>query len=123
MRKIPAMKWIARSWGTVILAFVLFFVVAGIFGDEPDVGLQNTREIIIFALFPVGTLLGLTLALKWEGPGGLIATTSLLGLFVLRPDLLASPVFPLGIAPPGFLYLAYWLLSRPKAKSSPRIAP
>jgi len=35
-------------------------------------------------------------------------SVSLIGLFVLRPDLLFVAWFSLGIAPPGILYLVYW---------------
>lgn len=105
--------WIARIWGTLILAFLLFFVLAHIFGDEDKLGgFLNTKEVVIFFFFPVCTILGLSLALKWEGLGGLISTVGIIGLFVLRSDLLSSLIFIGIIAPPGLLYLIYWYISK-----------
>ena len=71
--------WIARIWGTLILVFVLFFIVALIVGgDESGEGLFNTKEIITFIFFPLSTVIGLGIALKWEGFGGLITTIGII---------------------------------------------
>ena len=68
-------RWIARIWGTLILAFVLFFILALIFGeDESGKGIFSTSEVITFIFFPISTVIGLTIAFKWEGLGGLITT-------------------------------------------------
>ena len=104
--------WIARIWGTLILAFVLVFMIPGFFGADAGEGLRDTREVVTFILFPVCTVVGLGLAYRWAGLGGLVATAGTIGLFVLRPDLIASPWFTVAIAPPGILYLAFWALTR-----------
>lgn len=110
--------WIARLWGTLISAFVLFFVIALIFGDpESGEGLVNTSDVVIFIFFPVSTIVGLALALKWEGLGGLITTIGLIGLFILRTDLISSPFFIFGIIPPGILYMVYWYLTKQQTKT------
>ena len=44
--------WIARVWGTLILAFVLVFMVSGIFGTDAGEGLRDAREVMTFILFP-----------------------------------------------------------------------
>lgn len=101
----------ARITGSLILAFVLFFVLAHIFGEEESgSGFKNTSEAITFIFFPVSTVLGLGLALKWEGLGGLIVILGMIGLFIIRPDLL-GPLFLIPLIPGG-LYSSYWLLSR-----------
>lgn len=116
MNRTNTLRWLARIWGTLILAFVLFFLLAHIFGEESSEelrnALRNAREVITFLLFPIGTVVGLGIALRWEGLGGLIATISVIGLFILRPDLISAPWLILGIAPPGILYILYWFLSR-----------
>lgn len=104
--------WIARIWGTLILAFLLGFLVPGIFGAEAGEGLRDAREIVTFILFPMCTVVGLGVAYRWAGLGGLIATAGTIGLFVLRPDLVLSPWFTFAIAPPGVLYLAYWAMTK-----------
>lgn len=104
-------RWMARITGSLILAFVLFFVLAHIFGEEESgSGFKNTSEAITFIFFPVSTVLGLGLALKWEGLGGLIVILGMIGLFIIRPDLL-GPLFLIPLIPGG-LYSSYWLLSR-----------
>ena len=111
-------RWIARIWGTLILTFVLFFVLALIFGDEESgEGLVNTSEVFTFIFFPVSSIIGLTIALKWEGLGGLITTIGIIGLFIIRIDLISNPYFIGGIAPPGILYIVYWFLAKSQAET------
>jgi len=107
-------RWIARIWGTAILAFVLFFVVAHIFGSEGSEGSGGIRDIkeAIVAISGIIAITGLAFALKWEGIGGLLTTLGLIGLFILRPDLISNPYIIGGIAPPGILYLIYWYLTK-----------
>jgi len=103
-------RWIARIWGTSILAFVLFFLFAHIFGTEEG-GKGFNNNSISFIFFPVSSIIGLAIALKWEGLGGLITTVGIIGLFILRFDLISDPFFICGITAPGILYLVYWYLS------------
>jgi len=118
-RIITMIRWIARIWGTLILAFVLFFVVALIVGgDEFGDGLFNTREVITFIFFPVSTVIGLSIALKREGLGGLITTLGMIGLLIMRFDLLSNLYFIVGIAPPGILYMVYWYVTKRKAQNN-----
>lgn len=81
--------WTARITGSIILAFLLFFVLAHLFGtDESDNGFSSTEEILTFICFPISTIAGLSTAYKWPGLGGLITVIGCIGLFVLRSDLL-----------------------------------
>lgn len=108
-------RWIARISGSLILAFILFFLLAHVFGeDESGNGFQNTKEVITFLFFPISTSIGLSLALKWEGLGGIITVAGMIGLFALRPDLLNNK-FSINMAIPlipGVLYIAYWLIKK-----------
>jgi hypothetical protein len=105
--------WTARLWGTLIFVFVSFFLFAGIFGNEQGGGgIRNTQELFSFIFFPCMNIIGLALAWKWEGLGGLIATISMMGMFFMRFDLITDPYFIFGITPPGILYLVYWHLSK-----------
>ena len=105
--------WVARIWGSLIVVFILFFLTMEAFGSESTApGFLNYREIVTFIFFPMSTVIGLVIALKWEGLGGLIATVGIVMLFVLRPDLLVAFIFVAGRSPPGILYLIYWYLRR-----------
>jgi len=110
-KTINIIRWIARIWGTSILAFVLFFLFANIFGTEGG-GNGFNNNSISFIFFPISSIIGLAIALKWEGLGGLIATVGIIVFFILRSDLISDPFFICGIAPPGVLYLVYWYLSK-----------
>ncbi len=104
--------WIARIWGTLILAFVLFFLFAGIFGNEESgEGLETASDIITFSCFPISTVIGLSVAWKWESWGGLITIGGMVGLFILRPDLIFN-LFYAAVLVSGLLFLIYRYLSR-----------
>ena len=107
---------IARIWGSIIVAFVLFFLIAHLFGNEDSgKGLRDTKELITFIFFPVSTLVGLSIAYKWEGLGGLIASLGLItGPIVTGqyPNRAEDLIFVMIIYPPGFLYLIYWFKSK-----------
>lgn len=106
-------RWIARIWGTSILAFVLFLLFTHIFGtEEGDNGFNNTRELISFIFFPCSIIIGLAIAMKWDGLGGLITTIGMIGLFITRFDLISDPFFICGITPTGILFIVYWYLSK-----------
>lgn len=104
--------WMARIWGSLILGFVLFFLLAHLIKPERPLaeGLQDPRDLITFICFPVLSMLGLIIAYKYEGIGGLISCVALLTAMLLNRAL--DLKFLLLIFPPGFLYLIYWQLSR-----------
>ena len=103
--------WTARVWGSLILAFVLFFLIASLFGEWGE-GLRNPRELLVFLTFPVSTVVGLAIAWRREGLGGLITVGGMIIAFIVRPDLIRNLFFSVGVVGPGILYLAYWALTR-----------
>ena len=109
-------RWIARIWGTSILAFVLFFLFAYIFETEESGGISGIKESIV-AILGIIAIIGLAIALKWEGLGGLLTIVGLIGFFILRFDLISNPYIIAGIAPPGILYLVYWYLTKGQTKT------
>lgn len=99
-------RWIARIWGLLLLAFISFFLLAHVFGDEePSTAFQNQREVISFLCFPVSTIAGLILAWKWERAGGWIIVAGMAALLVIRTDLVSQPIFVLGMVMPGILFI------------------
>ncbi len=111
-RRLLIVRWTARISGSLILAFILFMLAANVFGqDQSGGGLNTTRDIITFICFPISTVIGLSLALKWEGTGGLITIFGMIGLILLRPDLLTAILVLVPIVP-GFLYALYWAYNR-----------
>ena len=109
-------RWVARIWGTSILVFVLFFLFADLFGTEKGGGIRDLKEAIV-AITGIIAIIGLGIALKWEGLGGLLTISGLTGLFTVRFDLSSNPYIIGGIAPPGILYLVYWYLTKKQVKT------
>jgi len=106
-------RWIARIWGTLSLLFLLLMIGAHIFGNqEPEgAGFRSSSELLSFIFFPVCTVIGLLLAWRWDGLGGVITVGAIIGFHIIRPDLLFNLMID-GLAAPGLLFLAYWLLMR-----------
>jgi hypothetical protein len=108
-------RWIARIWGSLSLAFMLLFLGAHLLGSitgegEPLGKFHSVEEIISFLCFPICIIVGLALAWKWEGMGGLITITGI-GIFhIIRPELLFNLAID-GLALQGLLYHIYWILN------------
>ena len=85
-------RWIARISGSFVLSFLLFMLGGHLFGTEgfEENSFRSTGEVLTFLFFPVTVMLGLIIGWKWDGPGGLIATVGMMGLFAFRPELLSE---------------------------------
>jgi hypothetical protein len=70
-------RWIARVWGSLSLVFMLF-VVGGIYGSITGTGKAFGHPSMSFLFFPVSVIIGLGVAWKWEGIGGLITTAGMI---------------------------------------------
>ena len=110
-------RWIARIWGSISLIFMIFFVGAHIYGSITGKGEALGHLSISFLFFPINTLIGLAIAWKWEGLGGLISIGGIIGFHIIRPDLLFDKMID-GLAAPGLLFLIYWLLTKRMDKTS-----
>ena len=102
-------RWVARIWGTLVLAFVLFFLIAHLFGvHEAGAELLSTKDKLTFLFFPLSTLTGLAIAWKWEGTGGSITVLGMIGLLIIRPNLLSAFWLIGAVLIPGLMYMIYW---------------
>ena len=99
--------WESLILGGIVLAFVGWFLVAHLVQPQGG-GFNNTLEGISFGFFPVGLCIGLALAYWRRGLGGAIALGSMIGLFVLRPDLLGQWMFLVFVLP-GLGYVVHAL--------------
>lgn len=110
-------RLVARIWGSLFLLFLLFMVGAHVIGaisgaGASEDGFRSAAEVLTFIFFfPVGPMVGLALAWKWEGLGGAITTGGIIGLLVMSPASIDNPYF-VGIGICGLLFLIYWALSR-----------
>jgi len=108
--------WSARILGVLILLITLYFFFGHIFSThESSRGFQSASEIISFLFFPIITIIGLIIALKWEGLGGLMTIIGIIGFIVLNPVMIINPYIFIPIVP-AVLYSIYWLMSKRETK-------
>ena len=103
------LRWIARIWGSLCLLLGIIFIaemVEHLSGES-----QFSTNFIASLFFPGVSLIGLGIAWKWEGLGGLITIAGIIIHQIISPSL---PKFTgqLLFAIPGLLFLLYWFLSR-----------
>ena len=113
-RNKETIKWIARIWSILSLAFLLLFFATSIFSSGGD-DTFAFKDMLQFVFFPIGLTIGLILAWKWEGLGGIIAISSIIGfhlqMLVKHGNLDFSLIIEL-LAAPGIMFILYWILSR-----------
>jgi len=112
MASTRVVRWTARIVSIIVLVFVLFFVIADLLDNYSVEDPLPLLDKVAFIFFPLSTIVGLCMAWRWEGLGGLIIIAGLIGLLTIRPDLLSSPLLLALIAIPGMLFLLYWYLAR-----------
>jgi hypothetical protein len=135
-RATTRIRWIARIWGTLILAVVLL-VFIGVAWDWLTAAPADPHAVEDYApietlppVFAVLSAVGLAIAWRWEGVGGAMAVAfNLAGLPVLLIHWPLAQGFPhyllapygvwLMIGVPGVLYLICWWRSRRRAISPP----
>lgn len=115
--KLTILRWIARIWSYIVVAFILLFVGAQIVGTGIDADSFDLVTGLGFAFFPIGLVLGLIIAWWKEGLGGIIATLSIIIFHLVMFIGQGDPSFVLFIellAVPGPLFIICWLLTRKK---------
>ncbi len=111
-RTLKIILWSARILGTLALGFLLFITFAEVFNsEEKGLGLVATKDKLSFIFFPLSTIIGLLLAYKFKGLGGMITVGGMICLHIVRPDL-ASNLLISVLAIPGLLYIIYSVWSK-----------
>lgn len=98
--------WLARLLGSVTIAFLLFMTIGELLSTDSKTLMIKTSDAIALLLFPVSTIIGLLIAFRWKGIGGLITVGGMIILHIIRPDL-ASSLLISAFAIPGLLYIIY----------------
>jgi hypothetical protein len=120
-RPATALRWTARIIGTLfVVVFVAFFVTDAV--QKETRAIESDVLPATFSLFLA--FMGLIIAWKWEGVGGLVALGGLILYCILglRTDVKpAATIFVAGIyALPAILFLVYW---RQTKREDPKSRP
>lgn len=101
----------ARSASIICLAIIFLFFV----GEGVDFGLLTYKEYVGLMFFPVGVFIGLVLAWREEGLGGIISVASIFAFYLIYGWLLNGNIRQgwafMPFLLPGFLFLLYWFFS------------
>ena len=104
MRLDMALRWTARLWSIASIAVLLAFAFGGRESIRP-----TAAQAVGVLLFPVGVTVGLVVAWRREGLGGLVSVCSLalfyFWMFTRLGRMPTGPYFLL-LAAPGFLFIA-----------------
>jgi hypothetical protein len=128
-RRIKVIRWIARIWGSLILAIVLFITLGYSYNliteGEADPYAEEDIPPIEYSgpvLMLVSTI-GLAIAWKFEGVGGLI-TVGAQVLFIilqfiqepisLEAIFIVPLILSLFVMLPGLLFVMYWKETKKK---------
>lgn len=103
-------RWLARIWSILSIAFLTFMVFAHIIGGEFG-SFNSTQEFIMFCFFPIGIIIGMLIAWKNEGLGGAITTVSII-MFHIIGNLYSLDIWIDGLSVPGILFLLSWKISK-----------
>ena len=114
-------RWSARILSILSIGILLLFLVGE--GDFSQPISLTPREWIGLLFFPLGVVIGMVVAWRWEGIGSAISIGSLLAFYLLHFAMMhrfPSGPFFLIFTLPGFLFGLSWLLSR--GKKEPRVS-
>ena len=107
---IISIRWLARILSIASISFISFMVIAHIVGEEFGT-FNSSSEVIQFLFFPSGVYIGMIIAWKWEGLGGLITTISIITFHILGYSY-SLDFWIDGLSTPGLLFLFCFLISR-----------
>lgn len=114
---ITVLRWIARIWTVISLAFLAVMLIGELWGtiNAGTVIWPTISEWIGMLFFPIGIIVGLALVWKKELLGSIITLGSFVifyvYIFILSGILPRGPYFAL-VALPGLLFLIVWLLQK-----------
>ncbi|MCA9974361.1 MAG: hypothetical protein KC413_01370 [Anaerolineales bacterium] len=116
MKQTQWLRYLARGWSLLSLAFVLLFVFGELLNASP--ARPTAAEWLGLILFPGGVCLGLLLAWRYERSGGLLALLSLAAFYIWSyvhsGQWPGGPYFLL-VAIPGLFFLLANTQERPMA--------
>jgi hypothetical protein len=97
-------RWTARALGTFIAGVLLMFMI----GEHYNPFTMQLRDAIHTLFMPVGVVVGLALAWRWEWLGGAVATGGMTGWYLfetVKSGRLTTGWYFALILLPGLLFL------------------
>jgi hypothetical protein len=118
-RSFPATvcRWTGRLLSLLTIGTLLLFMI----GEGFNPLHFKARELLLAACFPLGLLLGLALAWRWEKLGGTLTIASLAAFYLIH--YVGSGRFPRGpffalLVLPGLFFLLAGLAAKRKAEAA-----
>ena len=112
--------WTARIWGSIMLLFGLIMFGGEIvehLSGKPSFSIDSVSDLLVILFFPAGTLIGLGIAWKWEGLGGLVIIGGIICSQMIKHGTILFDPLTFLFGAPGLLFLIYWYLSRHKKET------
>ena len=112
---LSVIRWIAR----IIALFFILTMLLIFFGQILDGGGPPLEAWIGILFMPIGVVVGLALAWKWEGLGGLVVLLSLIDFhlfLIVRDGMFRFISFADLTIIPAILFLAYWYLTKRRTR-------
>jgi hypothetical protein len=115
-KALTILRWTARILSILSIGVVLLFMI----GEGFNLSGFKTKTFFMALFFPIGFYLGMMVAWKREGLGGMITVASLAAFYIVH--MITSTRFPKGptlviLALPGFLFLVYGVWIRLKTNT------
>lgn len=107
---VPVLKWAAR-----ILSLVSIGLIVSAFSEKGfETPVTNFQELTLVSCYPFGVVLGMLIAWKAEGIGGMITLLSFVGLYIFT--YIFYGFYPSGteylkLSSPGAVFILYSLLT------------
>ena len=116
-----SIKWIARVLSILCIGFILLMFIGSGLQEGFNPSQFTFRDVIGLFFFPFGICVGMVIAWRWEGLGGIITIGSLLffyaSLRIMNGRFPRGPYFII-LSSPGILFLLSWIITVVRKKSS-----
>jgi hypothetical protein len=120
-RTVTILRWVARVWSIPILIITVLIIIAPDPNVVQPVPLTEWIELSLFGL----AILGLLIAWRWEGLGGILALTGILAQAVafrmFRGVWFVQTIPIILLGAPAVFFLVAWWLSRDMKRTIPAV--
>ena len=121
-KSVNILRWTARIFGTFIVLFISSIFIGAII-EKGSITVSNPAHYILLALWGISSI-GILIAWKWEGIGGILGVigillSDLLNLFWIQtPKMVGFLIGSLMWLLPSMVFILCWLKSKDKSNNN-----